>query len=53
MTEQMLQRLQPARNLPVAPPEPPRITDVTHEENFWDRKTKPYSPANGDLEKTL
>ncbi|CAF4969803.1 unnamed protein product, partial [Rotaria socialis] len=53
MTEQMLQRLQPAKNLPVAPPEPPRITDVTHEENFWDRKTKPYSPANGDLEKTL
>ncbi|CAF2047091.1 unnamed protein product [Rotaria magnacalcarata] len=53
MTEQMLQRLQPAKNLPVAPPEPPRITDVTHEENFWDRKTKPYSPANGDLETTL
>ncbi|CAF2904300.1 unnamed protein product [Rotaria sp. Silwood2] len=54
MTEQMLERLQPSRNLPIAPPQPSRITDVTQdEENFWDRKPKPFSPGNGDWKKTL
>jgi hypothetical protein len=28
--------------------------DVTHEEeNFWDRKTTPLSPGNGNWKKTL
>ena len=33
--------------------EPPRIRDVTNEEDFWDRKPKPMSLGNGDWKKTL
>jgi hypothetical protein len=48
------QRIQPSKNLPIAQPQPPRITDVTHdEEDFWDRKPKPMSPGNGNWKKTL
>ncbi|CAF0825966.1 unnamed protein product [Adineta steineri] len=46
MTEQMLERLQPSKNVP-------QITDVTQEEDFWDRKPKPFSPGNGNWKKTL
>ncbi|CAF0755465.1 unnamed protein product [Rotaria sordida] len=54
MTEQMLERLQPSKNLPIGPSQQPRITDVTHEEeDFWDRKPKPFSPGNGNWKKTL
>jgi len=36
------------------PPPPPRVIDVLHEEeNFWNRKTKPLSPGNGNWKKTL
>lgn len=42
------QRVQPA-----IPAPPPRIVDVTDEKNFWDRKPKPFSPGDGDWEKTL
>ena len=44
------QRLQPPRNPAI---EPPRITDVTEEVDFWDRKPKPFSPGNGNWKKTL
>lgn len=45
-----MQRLQQGRNPAI---EPPRITDVTEEEDFWDRKPKPFSPGNGNWKKTL
>jgi hypothetical protein len=49
-----LKRLQQSRNPPIAPPQPPRITDVTHdEEDFWNRKVKPTSPGDGNWKKTL
>ncbi|CAF3586615.1 unnamed protein product [Rotaria sordida] len=45
-------REQMAVRLP--PPPPPRVMNTTHEEeNFWDRKTKPLSPGNGNWKKTL
>ncbi|CAF2947711.1 unnamed protein product [Rotaria sp. Silwood2] len=47
--EQIVERLPPP-----LPPPPPRIIDTTYEEeNFWDRKTKPLSPGNGNWKKTL
>jgi hypothetical protein len=38
--------------LPIAPP---RYADVPHkeEEDFWNRKTQPLSPGNGNWKKTL
>ncbi|CAF0830960.1 unnamed protein product [Adineta ricciae] len=50
MTEQMLERLQPSRNLPIAPP---KITDVSQEDDFWDRKPTAFSSGNGNWKKTL
>lgn len=38
---------------PPVPPTQPQITDVTNQENFWDRPTKPYSLGDGDWENTL
>ena len=30
------------------------MVDVTHEEdNFWDRKSKPLSPGNGNWKRTM
>lgn len=40
-----------SRNPAIA--EPPRIVDVTQEEDFWNRKPKATSPGNGDWKKTL
>ncbi|UJR35955.1 hypothetical protein I4U23_028696 [Adineta vaga] len=50
MTEQMLERIQPSKNLAIGPPQ---ITDVAEQEDFWDRKPKPVSPGNGNWKKTL